>query len=140
MVDKCQLRLHIPNRRLLTFWIQYPIQSSILSLGPHHSLVILPATYPVSSCYTLTHPFSPALFLVALFSYTLRSLSFPLHSSSSIVHLRSGSVTHLNQVHIGHESLDLPDDLRLSGGIEFLKFNGENCLLLGLLFSRGFSR
>lgn len=36
--DKCPLRLHVPNGRLATFWIQpYPIQSFILSLGQHHS-------------------------------------------------------------------------------------------------------
>lgn len=137
MGDKCPLRLHVPNGRLATFWIQpYPIQSFILSLGQHHSsghLSCLLMLHSHASFLSCSLPGCPFLLYTAL---ALISSSL----SSSIVHLRSESVTHLNQVHIGHESLDLPDDLRLSGGIEFLKFNGENCLLLGLLFSRGFSR
>jgi len=41
--------------------------------------------------------------------------------------------THLNQVHVRHKSLDLPNDLRLGSRVELLELDVELSLLLWLL-------
>lgn len=54
---------------------------------------------------------------------------------------RSGAVrrrqTHLNQIHVGHDSLDLADDLGLGGGVNLLELEREDGLLLGRLLLGG---
>jgi hypothetical protein len=46
-------------------------------------------------------------------------------------------MTHLHQVHVWHNSLDLLDDLSLGGRVNLLQLDSKDSLLLGLLLCFG---